>query len=77
VSESVSERRAEIRSERVHAHQESEHLEQAPSEARGFEATRRAVTYRMPKCDARMKYLPATFAWALLLSTTTLFFYFP
>ncbi|KAL7300426.1 hypothetical protein TKK_0006780 [Trichogramma kaykai] len=31
----------------------------------------------MPKCDAKTKYLPATFAWALLLSTTTLFFYFP
>ncbi|XP_053983727.1 palmitoyltransferase ZDHHC8 isoform X2 [Hylaeus anthracinus] len=31
----------------------------------------------MPKCDVRARYLPATFAWTVLLSTTTLFFCFP
>lgn len=31
----------------------------------------------MPKNDVKFKCLPATFAWTLLLSTTTLFFYFP
>ncbi|XP_024945695.1 palmitoyltransferase ZDHHC5 isoform X2 [Cephus cinctus] len=31
----------------------------------------------MPRCDVKTRYLPATFAWTLLLSTTTLFFYFP
>jgi len=31
----------------------------------------------MPKCDSFTKYIPATFAWVLLLGTTTLFFYFP
>ncbi|XP_046741089.1 palmitoyltransferase ZDHHC8 [Diprion similis] len=37
----------------------------------------RKGAYRMPKCDVKTRYLPATFAWTLLLSTTTLFFYFP
>ncbi|OAD54347.1 Palmitoyltransferase ZDHHC5, partial [Eufriesea mexicana] len=31
----------------------------------------------MPKCDVKTRYLPATFAWTTLLSTTTLFFCFP
>ncbi|XP_041979004.1 palmitoyltransferase ZDHHC5-B isoform X2 [Aricia agestis] len=31
----------------------------------------------MPKCDLKTRYIPATFAWALLLGTTSLFFYFP
>lgn len=31
----------------------------------------------MPKCDLKTRYIPATFAWTLLLSTTSLFFYFP
>lgn len=31
----------------------------------------------MPKCDVKTRYLPATFAWTALLSTTTLFFCFP
>ncbi|XP_074102996.1 zinc finger DHHC-type containing 8 [Cotesia typhae] len=31
----------------------------------------------MPGCDVKARYLPATFAWILLLSTTTLFFYYP
>ncbi|XP_034949745.1 palmitoyltransferase ZDHHC5 isoform X2 [Chelonus insularis] len=31
----------------------------------------------MPGCDVKTRYLPATFAWTLLLSTTTLFFYYP
>ncbi|XP_043265037.1 palmitoyltransferase ZDHHC5-B isoform X1 [Colletes gigas] len=31
----------------------------------------------MPKCDVKARYLPATFAWTVLLSTTTLFFCFP
>jgi hypothetical protein len=31
----------------------------------------------MPKCKSKTKFLPATFAWVLLLGTTTLFFYFP
>lgn len=31
----------------------------------------------MPKCNVKTKYLPATFAWTILLSTTTLFFCFP
>lgn len=28
-------------------------------------------------CNLKTRYLPASFAWALLLGTTTLFFYFP
>lgn len=31
----------------------------------------------MPKCDVKTRYIPATFAWALLLSATGLFFYYP
>ncbi|KAK0179004.1 hypothetical protein PV327_007832 [Microctonus hyperodae] len=31
----------------------------------------------MPGCDVKTRYLPATFAWTLLLTTTTLFFYYP
>ncbi|PNF39088.1 hypothetical protein B7P43_G04146 [Cryptotermes secundus] len=31
----------------------------------------------MPKCDSFTKYIPATFAWVLLLGTTTLFFRYP
>ncbi|XP_055533545.1 palmitoyltransferase ZDHHC8 isoform X1 [Wyeomyia smithii] len=31
----------------------------------------------MPKCDVKTRYIPATFAWALLLGTTFLFFYYP
>lgn len=31
----------------------------------------------MPKCDVKTRYIPATFAWALLLVTTFLFFYYP
>ncbi|XP_023288920.1 palmitoyltransferase ZDHHC5 [Orussus abietinus] len=31
----------------------------------------------MPKCDVKTRYLPATFAWTLLLGATTLFYYFP
>ncbi|KAM3957574.1 LOW QUALITY PROTEIN: zinc finger DHHC-type containing 8 [Aphomia sociella] len=31
----------------------------------------------MPKCDLKTRYIPATFAWTLLLGTTFLFFYFP
>lgn len=32
---------------------------------------------KMPKCDIKTRYIPATFAWALLLATTVLFFYYP
>jgi len=32
---------------------------------------------KMPNCKSKTKFLPATFAWVLLLGTTTLFFYFP
>ncbi|XP_026463051.1 palmitoyltransferase ZDHHC5-like [Ctenocephalides felis] len=31
----------------------------------------------MPKCDLKTRYIPATFAWTLLLGTTFLFFYYP
>lgn len=31
----------------------------------------------MPGCDVKTRYIPATFAWTLLLGATTLFFYFP
>ncbi|XP_020715462.1 palmitoyltransferase ZDHHC5 isoform X4 [Ceratitis capitata] len=31
----------------------------------------------MPKCDMKTRYIPATFAWILLLSTTFLFFFYP
>jgi len=31
----------------------------------------------MPKCKSKTKFLPATFAWILLLGTTSLFFVFP
>ncbi|XP_050080443.1 palmitoyltransferase ZDHHC8 isoform X2 [Anopheles maculipalpis] len=31
----------------------------------------------MPKCDVKTRYIPATFAWTLLLSTTFLFFWYP
>ncbi|XP_011632169.1 palmitoyltransferase ZDHHC5 isoform X2 [Pogonomyrmex barbatus] len=31
----------------------------------------------MPKCDVKTRYLPATFAWTILLGTTALFFIFP
>ncbi|KAI8125373.1 putative palmitoyltransferase ZDHHC8 [Lucilia cuprina] len=31
----------------------------------------------MPKCDVKTRYIPATFAWILLLTTTFLFFFFP
>ncbi|GLV34578.1 Zinc finger DHHC-type containing 8 [Carabus blaptoides fortunei] len=31
----------------------------------------------MPKCDVKTRYIPATFAWTLLLGTTALFFYYP
>ncbi|KAF7992647.1 hypothetical protein HCN44_004991 [Aphidius gifuensis] len=31
----------------------------------------------MPGCDVKTRYLPATFAWTLLLVTTSLFFYYP
>ncbi|CAG9763939.1 unnamed protein product [Ceutorhynchus assimilis] len=31
----------------------------------------------MPKCDTKTRYVPATFAWTLLIVATTLFFYYP
>ncbi|XP_055683146.1 palmitoyltransferase ZDHHC8 isoform X1 [Lutzomyia longipalpis] len=31
----------------------------------------------MPKCDLKTKYIPAVLAWAVLLSTTFVFFYYP
>ncbi|XP_071445883.1 palmitoyltransferase ZDHHC8-like [Hetaerina americana] len=31
----------------------------------------------MPKCKPKTRFIPATFAWTLLLGTTILFFYFP
>ncbi|KAK9882065.1 hypothetical protein WA026_018915 [Henosepilachna vigintioctopunctata] len=31
----------------------------------------------MPKCDVKTRYIPATFAWTLLISATVLFFYYP
>ncbi|XP_066595048.1 palmitoyltransferase ZDHHC8 isoform X2 [Prorops nasuta] len=31
----------------------------------------------MPKCDVKTRFLPATFAWTVLLGSTTLFFCFP
>ncbi|KAI9582302.1 hypothetical protein GQX74_015425 [Glossina fuscipes] len=31
----------------------------------------------MPKCDIKTRYIPATFAWILLLVTTFLFFFYP
>lgn len=31
----------------------------------------------MPKCDVKTRYIPATFAWTLLIVATTLFFYYP
>uniref|UniRef100_A0A1I8N8J5 Palmitoyltransferase DHHC domain-containing protein n=1 Tax=Musca domestica TaxID=7370 RepID=A0A1I8N8J5_MUSDO len=31
----------------------------------------------MPKCDVKTRYIPATFAWILLLTTTFLFFFYP
>ncbi|XP_066260258.1 palmitoyltransferase ZDHHC8 [Euwallacea similis] len=31
----------------------------------------------MSKCDAKTRYIPATFAWTLLIVATTLFFYYP
>ncbi|CAH0548147.1 unnamed protein product [Brassicogethes aeneus] len=31
----------------------------------------------MPKCDLKTRYIPATFAWTLLIVATTLFFYYP
>ncbi|XP_065160538.1 palmitoyltransferase ZDHHC8 isoform X2 [Atheta coriaria] len=31
----------------------------------------------MPKCDVKTRYIPATFAWILLLVATSSFFYFP
>nr|CAD7402885.1 unnamed protein product [Timema poppensis] len=31
----------------------------------------------MPKCDSFTKFIPATFAWVMLLGTTAVFFYFP
>jgi hypothetical protein len=31
----------------------------------------------MAKCKSKTKFLPALFAWFLLLTCTTLFFYFP
>ncbi|XP_022905358.1 palmitoyltransferase ZDHHC8 [Onthophagus taurus] len=31
----------------------------------------------MPKCDEKTRYIPATFAWTILLGATTLFFYYP
>lgn len=31
----------------------------------------------MPKCNLKTRYIPATFAWTLLLVVTALFFYFP
>jgi hypothetical protein len=33
--------------------------------------------HTMPKCGLHTKYLPATFAWILLLGTTGAFFYYP
>ena len=32
---------------------------------------------KMPLCSKGTKYLPASFAWTLLITVTTLFFYFP
>ncbi|CAG9857284.1 unnamed protein product [Phyllotreta striolata] len=31
----------------------------------------------MPKCDLKTRYIPATFAWTLLIAATSLFFYYP
>ncbi|KAG5889128.1 hypothetical protein JTB14_034185 [Gonioctena quinquepunctata] len=31
----------------------------------------------MPKCDVKTRYIPATFAWTLLIVATTLFFLYP
>ncbi|BFG00665.1 neurogenic protein mastermind [Drosophila madeirensis] len=31
----------------------------------------------MPRCDVKTRYIPATFAWIVLLLTTFLFFYYP
>ncbi|XP_055300994.1 palmitoyltransferase ZDHHC8 isoform X2 [Sitodiplosis mosellana] len=31
----------------------------------------------MPKCSLKTRYIPATFAWLLLLGTTVAFFYYP
>ncbi|XP_028140364.1 palmitoyltransferase ZDHHC8 isoform X1 [Diabrotica virgifera virgifera] len=31
----------------------------------------------MPKCDVKTRYIPATFAWTLLIVATSLFFYYP
>ncbi|XP_059480566.1 palmitoyltransferase ZDHHC8 isoform X2 [Neocloeon triangulifer] len=31
----------------------------------------------MPKCKAKTRFIPATFAWTILLGTTTLFFVYP
>ncbi|XP_070075180.1 palmitoyltransferase ZDHHC8 isoform X4 [Drosophila takahashii] len=31
----------------------------------------------MPKCDVKTRYIPATFAWIVLLLTTFLFFFYP
>ncbi|XP_026686164.1 probable palmitoyltransferase ZDHHC8 [Diaphorina citri] len=31
----------------------------------------------MPKCHLKTRYLPATFAWFLLIGTTSLFYYYP
>ncbi|XP_075159178.1 zinc finger DHHC-type containing 8 isoform X1 [Haematobia irritans] len=31
----------------------------------------------MPRCDVKTRYIPATFAWILLLTTTFLFFFYP
>lgn len=31
----------------------------------------------MPKCDVKTRYIPATFAWTLLIVATALFFYYP
>ncbi|XP_050746536.1 palmitoyltransferase ZDHHC8 isoform X5 [Drosophila biarmipes] len=31
----------------------------------------------MPKCDVKTRYIPATFAWIVLLLTTCLFFFYP
>nr|CAD7401267.1 unnamed protein product [Timema cristinae] len=31
----------------------------------------------MPKCESFTKFIPATFAWVMLLGTTAVFFYFP
>jgi len=40
-------------------------------------ATSVPTNRKMPKCDVKTRYIPATFAWMVLLLTTCLFFFYP